>query len=135
MIISVSLHSVLAKKLFQTARKSLSYPLPTIRAQLYPRSRFYQSGNRLLSNLRSSSPEEIPNNPSALIGDNEVKDFSGKAKGIWKEYGYLAIGTHLTIYLATLGAIYTCLEFDIFNSSTFGLDPAYAIEKVKFWKR
>lgn len=46
-----------------------------------------------------------------------------------KKYGYLSVGTYLSIYIMTLGAIYTSLEFDIFNAATFGLDPTSMITK------
>ena len=51
-------------------------------------------------------------------------------KGLIKKYGYLSVGTYLSIYIMTLGAIYTSLEFDIFNAATFGLDPVNMIKKV-----
>ena len=51
-------------------------------------------------------------------------------KGLIKKYGYLSVGTYLSIYIMTLGAIYASLEFDVFNAATFGLDPASMIKKV-----
>ena len=132
MIISASLNSVLAKKLFQTTRRLASVnPLSPIRARLYPHSQFYLPNSRLLSNLRSTPTDQIPNNSSPLPSDKDGQDLKGKIKEIWKEYGYLAVGTYFSIYLTTLGSIYACLEFDIFNAASFGLDPVYAIKKVK----
>lgn len=53
----------------------------------------------------------------------------GQMKSLWKNYGYIAIGTYFSVYFLTLGSIYSSLEFDIFNSATFGLDPVFAVQK------
>jgi len=69
------------------------------------------------STLKASSPKSSPS-----IGD--------KAKELWNNYGYLAIGTYFGIYITTLGSIFTCLDNDLLNAAAFGLDPAIAVQKV-----
>ncbi len=52
-----------------------------------------------------------------------------KFKHLWKKYGVLAVGTYFGIYFGTLGGMFLALDYNLFTSSTFGLDPAYAIDK------
>lgn len=52
-----------------------------------------------------------------------------KIKGLWQNYGTIAIGTYLGVYLTTLGSIFIAIDFDIFNAASVGLDPAFAIKK------
>lgn len=65
------------------------------------------------------------------VGDKEtsstVKD---GFKTLWKKYGYVAIGTYLSIYVVTLSSIFMSLDFDLFNAATFGFDPNAAVFKV-----
>ena len=76
------------------------------------------------------------NTDSPVPNINEVKGmadetgFKNKVKYMWKSYGYVAIGTYLGIYLTTLTSIFLCVDFDVFNAASIGLDPAYAIGKV-----
>jgi len=51
-------------------------------------------------------------------------------KTLWKKYGYVAIGTYLSIYVVTLSSIFLSLDFDLFNAGTFGFDPNAAVFKV-----
>jgi hypothetical protein len=53
-----------------------------------------------------------------------------KAKDLLKKYGFIGVATYLSIYVSTLGFIFTSLEYDLFNAATFGLDPAELIKKV-----
>mmetsp|Transcript_3823 Transcript_3823/g.3432 ORF Transcript_3823/g.3432 Transcript_3823/m.3432 type:complete len:222 (-) Transcript_3823:64-729(-) len=56
-----------------------------------------------------------------------IKD---KFKYMWKKYGVVAIGTYFGLYVTTLGSIFLSLDYDLFNSASFGLDPNTAIKKV-----
>jgi Protein of unknown function (DUF1279) len=82
--------------------------------------------NNIFNKGFSSIPETNSGNK-----DDKLKE---KPKNIVKEmmskYGYVAIGTYLSVYLLTLGSIFTALDFDIFNAATFGLDPLHMIKKV-----
>lgn len=57
--------------------------------------------------------------------------FKDKAANLFKTYGKLAIITYTGVYLSTLGSMFFLLEYDVLNSSSFGLDPSIAIEKVR----
>ena len=73
-------------------------------------------------------------------GDQKNKDEStqpkdeqslkGKLKLLWKNYGIIAVGTYMGVYVGTLGSVFLALDFDIFNAATFGMDPNYAVHKV-----
>eukprot|EP01035_Chromulina_nebulosa_P017772 gene17772-23375_t len=49
---------------------------------------------------------------------------------ITPKYGVVAIGTYFGLYVTTLGSIFLSLDYDLFNSASFGLDPNTAIKKV-----
>jgi hypothetical protein len=53
-----------------------------------------------------------------------------KLKKLWKDYGIVAITTYFSIYGFTLASFFFLLDFNLIHSSTVGLDPAWAIEKV-----
>lgn len=78
-----------------------------------------------------SSPKEIgsdvSSNSDSLAGAVSLKD---KMKYMWKNYGYVAIGSYLGLYVITLGSIFLCLDFDVFRASTVGFSPEEAILKV-----
>lgn len=59
--------------------------------------------------------------------DTSVK---GKLMKMWKNYGVVTIGTYLSIYVSVLSSFYFALDYDVFKASTFGLDPAAAVQKV-----
>ena len=76
--------------------------------------------------LLATSNGQIPD----ITEGKRDESMKGKIKEMWKKYGAVAIGTYLSVYLSTLGSIFLCLDYDVFNSSSFGLDPATAIQKV-----
>jgi hypothetical protein len=78
---------------------------------------------RKLSALPTHSDKREEDDSAAL----SMKD---KLKKLWKNYGIIAITTYFGIYGATLTTAFLCLDFDLFNASSVGLDPAYAIQKV-----
>jgi hypothetical protein len=61
-------------------------------------------------------------------GDKSTKE---KIKEMWHNYGGVFVGTYLTIYIMTLGSMFTALDYDIFSASTFGFDPVNSIKKVQ----
>lgn len=62
----------------------------------------------------------------------EPESMKTKIKYMWKTYGIIGIGTYLGIYVTTLGSIFLCIDFDVFNAASVGLDPAGAIKKVRY---
>ena len=64
--------------------------------------------------------------------EEEVKDegLKGKVAQLWGRYGYVAVGTYVTVYISTLGGIFVSMDYDIFNAATFGFDPVGAVKKV-----
>lgn len=83
--------------------------------------------------IRAHRPHLTPISRSALYlstkteDDNSVK---GKFKEMWKNYGVVAVGTYLSLYVMTLGSIFTSLDFDLFSASSVGFDPVAAVKKV-----
>ena len=51
---------------------------------------------------------------------------------MWNDYGKVAIGTYLSVYIVTLSSIFFSLDYDLFSSTTFGVDPQAAIKKVVY---
>jgi hypothetical protein len=60
----------------------------------------------------------------------EGLSMKAKLKKLWKDYGVVAITTYFSIYGLTLASFFFLLDFNLIHSSTVGLDPAWAIEKV-----
>lgn len=60
----------------------------------------------------------------------EDTGLKGKLKTLWAQYGYVAVGTYLTIYITTLGSIFISIDNDLFNSAAIGIDPQAAVKKV-----
>lgn len=65
------------------------------------------------------------------VEENQPLTFKEKVSNMWKNYGKLAIGTYIGVYISTLGSIFFALDFDVFNAATFGFDHAAAIAKVE----
>lgn len=65
---------------------------------------------------------------STLDKKPSMKD---KFKKLWKQYGMIAVGTYLTVYVSTLGSLFLAVDYDILNAASVGLDPVMAIEKVR----
>ena len=76
------------------------------------------------TSLFASTPER---------SEGEVKDdgLKGKVAQLWGQYGYIAVGTYITVYISTLGGIFVSMDYDIFNAATFGFDPVGAVKKVE----
>ena len=66
-----------------------------------------------------------PNN-----ADDDKASVKDKIKKLWKTYGYVAVGSYLSIYIITLSSLFFALDFDIFHASTFGFRPEDAVHKV-----
>jgi len=64
------------------------------------------------------------------VSPEDDESLKGKVKKLWKQYGVVAIGTYLGIYVSVLSSVYFALEYDVFNASTFGFDPTSAVQKV-----
>ena len=68
---------------------------------------------------------------SETDGKKESKSMKAIFSEMWHNYGYVFIGTYIGVYLMTLGSVFAALDYDIFSASTFGLDPASAVHKVR----
>ena len=79
--------------------------------------------------LNSTSIRMLSSGPDSGKPKEELT-FKDKVANMWKNYGKLAIGTYLGVYITTLGSIFLALDFDVFNAATFGFDHAAAIAKV-----
>ena len=75
--------------------------------------------------LFSSTPEKN----EEVAKDEGLK---GKVGELWGKYGYVAVGTYISVYVSTLGGIFISMDYDIFNAATFGFDPVGAVKKVNF---
>lgn len=84
------------------------------------------SNSRLFSIKEDTTEKGKETETTMPIQDESMKS---KIKALWKNYGTIAIGTYLGVYLTTLGSIFIAIDFDIFNAGSVGLDPAYAIKK------
>lgn len=69
-----------------------------------------------------------------LYSSNEIEtegtDLKSKVKGLWKNYGYVAIGTYFCIYVCTLSSIFLSLDNNVFSAQSFNFDPVEAVKKV-----
>lgn len=90
-----------------------------------------QPFTRLL--VRPSSPSIGSRIAMSLSSETDGKKKSMKAvfTEMWHNYGYVFIGTYIGVYLVTLGSMFAALDMDVFSASTFGLDPASAVHKVR----
>jgi len=82
-----------------------------------------------LSTVRLHSSRSSNEKEQKTVVPEESGNFKDKLKSLWKSYGIITVGTYLGVYVVTLGSVFVALDFDIFNAATFGLDPAFAIEK------
>lgn len=85
---------------------------------------------------KMQKPDDIPSLRSkenlAAANDPSVKNLSLKARAneLWNKYGAIALGTHFSVWVVTLSTVFVCMDLDIFNAATFGLDPIAAVVKV-----
>ncbi len=82
-------------------------------------------GYPALSNIRYLSTGE-EKKPEAAIDETTTK---GKLKAMWKKYGYIFIGTYLSVYVATLSSLFLLYDNDIITASLFGFDSNEACTK------
>ena len=95
----------------------------TIRNNIYP----YNICIRSVASI----PNDVNNVKNDSKGDKPLTT-GEKIKKMWKNYGTVAISTYIGIYVTTLTSIFYCLDYDIFNAATFGMDPIAAVEKVTY---
>ena len=119
-----------------------SAPFCTATLTLARTRRGYSSQSFLLMSSKDDGDKKMTRasvvggsaNPGTVTVTAGEDDGSGGVKGgvklLWKRYGMVAIGTYLGIYLSVLSSLFFSLDYDIFRSSTFGLDPAAAVQKV-----
>lgn len=62
--------------------------------------------------------------------ETEGNDLKSKVKSLWKNYGYVAIGTYFCIYVCTLSSIFLSLDNNVFSAQSFNFDPVEAVKKV-----
>lgn len=93
-----------------------------------PSQRLGQMHFRLMSS--NSDIDQSVKSSEKLPAIETKVEMKGVAKGLVKKYGAIGVATYLSIYVSTLGFIFTSLEYDFFNAATFGLDPAELIKKV-----
>ena len=74
-----------------------------------------------------NSKDTINAKESTEVAQTSIKD---KIKSLWKNYGTVAVGSYLGLYVMTLGSIFLSLDYDIFRASTFGFSPEHAVLKV-----
>eukprot|EP01031_Cornospumella_fuschlensis_P035766 gene35766-43382_t len=53
-----------------------------------------------------------------------------KLVGLWRNYGVLAVGTYLGVYVGTLGGVFVLLDAQLLSAASVGVDPAAAIQRV-----
>jgi hypothetical protein len=90
--------------------------------------RVARAANRATHSL--STTRMYASEPDRSQAPAESVSFKDKVSGMWKNYGKVAIGTYLSIYVMTLSSLFVSLDFDLFNAATFGFDPVGAIGKV-----
>lgn len=63
-----------------------------------------------------------------MKADAKVKaqQAQGRLKQLWQQYGYVAIGTYLVIYVGTLGAIYELFEHGLLGD----FDPMWIVKQL-----
>jgi hypothetical protein len=54
----------------------------------------------------------------------------GKLMNLWRQYGYVALGTYFTIYVTTLTSLFYAFDNDLLSAHSIGLSPEDVIEKV-----
>jgi hypothetical protein len=107
-------------------------PLRPLPSSLVVPSRSF-SATKVSSTGKSDVLDKTTNTNQSST-QNQQLSLKDKLKTLWKQYGLIAVGTYLSIYVATLSSMFVALDWDIFNAATFGLDPMYAIQKVMQYK-
>ena len=107
----------------KSSSKFSIFPSKNLRSLYLP----YASSYNLSLVKLFSTPAEVNSKDSK---DLSVTSLSARAKELWQNYGYVALGTYFGIYLCTIGSIFVGLDQDILNAAAVGLDPAHAVDKV-----
>ena len=102
--------------------RHLINPLRNNDMMKYPMATF--SRQSFSTNVNS---RDTLNTKEAEVTQTSIKD---KIKSLWKNYGTVAVGSYLGLYIMTLGSIFLSLDYDIFRASTFGFSPEHAVLKV-----
>lgn len=135
MIFIINLHS--ARSFFHTRSMALSVNHATSKLRMLCKPSIQRSSSAT-TNLIRNSPNfnhvrlfsATPSNNPSEPGPNDNLSLKDKAKQLWKSYGYVAVGSYLGLYIATLTSIFLSLDFDIFHAETFGFKPEEAVLKV-----
>lgn len=108
-------------------RKKQTPAMPRLAVPVDVLSRSFHNTSLLQNDDKKNQDSTTSSSSAATTAPNMgMKD---KFKHLWKKYGVLAVGTYFGIYFGTLGGMFLALDYNLFTSSTFGLDPAYAIDK------
>ena len=83
-----------------------------------------------MSSKGNAVSNKVPGGVGSPEPEDPPEDFPGKIKSMWKNYGSIAIGTYLSVYVVTLSSVFLCVDADVFNAASIGLDPISAIKKV-----
>ena len=68
---------------------------------------------------------------SASTNNNEVKEVkTNRFQEIFQKYGYVAIGTYLSVYVVTLSGVFVALDYDFLAASSLGFDPIATTKSV-----
>lgn len=87
-------------------------------------SKFYASTS---TRLLSTSSDSKSSSESTIA---EKESLSSKLKAMWSKYGYIAVGTYLSVYVCTLSSLFIVLDYDIINAASVGFEPTETIKKV-----
>ena len=111
------------------AGKSKFIPIGQVRSSAMSTSTSPRKSSLKDTPVKDTMKPEVEVVVKAIVEPESMKT---KIKYMWKTYGIIGIGTYLGIYVTTLGSIFLCIDFDVFNAASVGLDPAGAIKKVRY---
>ena len=115
---------------------SFATMMSSFRTSSLPMLRAIANINRApLSKASRNGVSTIPTRLFATIPEKKETeekgmDLKSKITGLWKMYGYVAVGTYAAVYIGTLSSVFIAMDYDIFNAATFGFDPVGAVKKV-----
>lgn len=102
-------------------------PLNSLKQLIKTKKYSYNLINKQFKSFFSSSPSPSP--PSSSTSSSSTSSVE-KFKLLWKKYGYVFVGTYLSVYGITLTSIFFALEIDIFKASDFGYDAKTLTQSV-----
>ena len=123
-VVAALLSSSFKHTLTSKLRVNVSPLLPDLRRKYFSESPKMQKPDDIPS-LRPKENLKVANDPSV-----ENLSLKARANELWNKYGAIALGTHFSVWVVTLSTVFVCMDFDIFNAATFGLDPIAAVVKV-----